>query len=331
LANGHAVSEVASYFSISETTVRKYGGRALARKATAMARARAKAEDLEDFFESISWSDDEEEAASNKQLKEMAVTVNITPTPNILEPVTVDNYQKTIQEEIQLYEKEYNLKRLLNILSRGKKRIFRQRVAIALGRLGDWQAVQPLIQALKDPTGPRKEAAWALGMIGAETAIRPLVDALLEFERKNDTSSAAETILAISRISSLESLPILLDLLKDEKNSPRIQQVAISLLGRLGDARAIPVLLDLLKKECNQTQNGLRDTILCSLSQINDEQVIEPLVEILSQVDKEFKERILEELVGYGELAEGPLKKLLTDTDPFVREKVSQILNKRGE
>jgi len=303
----------------------------LARKATAMARARIKAEDLEDFFENISWPDDEEEGASNKQLKEMAVPVNINSTPNVLEPVSVDNYQKTIQDEIQLYEKEYNLKRLLNILSHGKKLIFRQRVAIALGRLGNWQAVQPLILALKDPNGPRKEAAWGLGMLGAETAIRPLIDAFLEFEHENNISSATETILAMSRINSPESLPILLDLLKSEKNGPRIQQVAISLLGRLGDDRATLVLLDLLKKECNQTQNGLRDIILCSLSQINDEQVIEPLVEILSQVDKEFKERILEELVGYGELAEGPLKKLLTDTDPFVREKVSQIINKRGE
>jgi HEAT repeat protein len=291
LGDGFTVADIARHFDVSETSVRKYLGKSLIEKATAVAKARAEAEDWEDFGDNISWPDDEEENVAIKQ-----------------------------------FEKTHTVQRLLEIVSHSKNPLLRERAAITLGRLGDRQAVRPLLRVLEDSTGPQAKIVWSLGLLGDERAVRPLINALVKFEHEKKTISATETILALSRLNSMESFPILLDLVQHEKNSPRIRLVCIALLGRLGNARATPVLLEILKKECGRVRSDLRHCILYSLGEINDERVVGPLLEILSQVDNDFKVTVIEELVRYGKVAEGPLKSLLKDIDPVIRKAVRRNL-----
>jgi len=56
-----------------------------------------------------------------------------------------------------------------------------QKAALALGKIGDSRAVEPLIWALRDKNEPvRRCAAEALGKIKDDRAVEPLIRALKE-------------------------------------------------------------------------------------------------------------------------------------------------------
>jgi HEAT repeat protein len=75
----------------------------------------------------------------------------------------------------------------------------RWKAAEGLARMGDTQAVEPLIDALSDEDWRvRQKAAWALGQIGDPTAIRPLRHALLH-EMEGVKEIIMEAIDAINR------------------------------------------------------------------------------------------------------------------------------------
>jgi len=68
-----------------------------------------------------------------------------------------------------------------------KKEIFRRNAAIALGNIGDPEAVPALADALDDPSEVvRAHAAWSLGRIGGEAAKQAL-----ETQRGRETGQIA--------------------------------------------------------------------------------------------------------------------------------------------
>ena len=80
----------------------------------------------------------------------------------------------------------------------------RWKAAEALARLGDEQAVEPLIIALSDEDWRvRQKAAWALGQIGDQRAIVPLRRALM-----NEREGVKEIIMeALDRIKGFNREP----------------------------------------------------------------------------------------------------------------------------
>ena len=71
---------------------------------------------------------------------------------------------------------------LVLLLSDSEPQI-RRRAALALGRLGLQEAVEPLISSLKDPqVEVRQMSAFALGLIGDIQAASALLEALEDFE-----------------------------------------------------------------------------------------------------------------------------------------------------
>jgi HEAT repeat protein len=75
----------------------------------------------------------------------------------------------------------------------------RWKAAEGLARMGDKQAVEPLVEALSDEDWRvRQKAAWALGQIGDPTAIRPLRHALLH-EMEGVKEIIMEALDAIKR------------------------------------------------------------------------------------------------------------------------------------
>lgn len=83
-------------------------------------------------------------------------------------------------------------------------------VAEALGRIGSAQAVQPLINLLKDSNHwVRRKAIGALRELGRPECVRPLLKALQEDASIENREKAAE---ALGSIGSLEVIPPLFQL-----------------------------------------------------------------------------------------------------------------------
>jgi HEAT repeat protein len=149
----------------------------------------------------------------------------------------------------------------------------RARAAIALGKIGDEQAVEPLLNALKDPEVDvriaaclglgffkepstfddmanvllddpkievRQAAAKALGNTGHPDALPYLMEALRDsfwwYERE---VAAGDLLTAIESMGTLAVDP-LIEALKDKEGA--VRKFAAGLLGRIGDQRAIPAL-----------------------------------------------------------------------------------------
>jgi HEAT repeat protein len=121
--------------------------------------------------------------------------------------------------------------------------------AEALGKIGDARAVEPLIVALKDENEPvRYFSAEALGKIRDPRAVRPLIAAL------NDKSETVHRLasVALDKIGA-SGLEPLIAALKDENLA--VRGYAARALGKIGDARAVQPLIAALK---NDEDEGVR-------------------------------------------------------------------------
>lgn len=91
-----------------------------------------------------------------------------------------------------------------------------------------------------DVGAARWMAARALGRIGDPQAVTPLVDALLQ----NDGDLGVFVAEALGDLGDRRAVPALLEA-AEPRPEPALRGI-VSALGRLGDARALPLLLDLL-------------------------------------------------------------------------------------
>jgi len=104
------------------------------------------------------------------------------------------------QVNIKKYEERKNVKKLILILEdEEQSKSDRQQAAWALGRLKDTQALDPLIEALRDDD-LRKASIWALGDIGGEKASDALVRVLTD-------ASSPEKEEAVKALNRLEWKP----------------------------------------------------------------------------------------------------------------------------
>jgi HEAT repeat protein len=85
-----------------------------------------------------------------------------------------------------------------------KSPVHRWELVWALGEIKDPRAIEPLIEALKDPdVEVRREAAWALWFIGDERAEAPLKEALAE------NKALYEAEIALGNIGRQDMLDVL--------------------------------------------------------------------------------------------------------------------------
>ena len=167
-------------------------------------------------------------------------------------------------------------------------RAVREDATIALGNIGDSQAVEGLIEAMKDGA-VKRHAIASLGMIGDPRALPAVLDALKGkgFQQKGTPTPGC--------IISEEQL---------------IKEAAATALGHLRNPKVIPDLILLLKDIV------LREYAASSLVLIGDA-AIEPLVSFLhdpdlSKVGKE-SERVLA-FASTRMTASGALKKIIVET-----------------
>lgn len=110
----------------------------------------------------------------------------------------------------------------------------RGEAAVALGRLGDARALEPLLGLLNDPqVTVRSDAARALGMLGHRAAVPALTAAL------GDPLSAVRSFAAraLGELDASAAAPALIELLTDE--NPRLVVQVAKVLAELGQPAAI--------------------------------------------------------------------------------------------
>ncbi len=116
--------------------------------------------------------------------------------------------------------------------------------ARALGALGDAQAVDPLLAALRDPDEiVRWAAAEALGALGDARAVEPLLAAVRD-PAGHGRGAAAQALGALGDGRAVEPL---LAALRDPDD--HVRGAAAQALGALGDGRAVEPLLAALRDE----------------------------------------------------------------------------------
>jgi hypothetical protein len=161
---------------------------------------------------------------------------------------------------------------LIETIKYKKDRRIRRCAAEALAKIGDDQAVDLLISALKDEDHIiASRSAYALGWMGDKRAVKPLLHALTELHIQ---LPAAE---ALGKIEDPTSVEPLIEALKHEDMS--VRSCAVIALGMIGDSRACQPLIGVYSNDSDSiTRNRARRAfkmIGCSFKEHAREYAIE--------------------------------------------------------
>ena len=131
----------------------------------------------------------------------------------------------------------------------------RQYLALAMGRLGDPVAVEPLIAALDDnDESTRLFVVWALGELGDSRALEPLLLLL----QGPDPALRKMVAYSLGRLGKAEAVPSLKTALHDDQRDVR-WNTALA-LARLGDRSGLPILHQMLDRNHLQSAEEIHPT-----------------------------------------------------------------------
>src|SRR5437899_1427410 len=120
----------------------------------------------------------------------------------------------------------------------------RRQAALAAGRIGDPQAVDPLVAALADSgPGVQTAAAFALGLLKSPRAIAPLLALADAVPAERQGPPQSEAVTAIAKTGGDEGAAALGDLLGSGAASTAVQRAALLETWRLGARAPIPTLM----------------------------------------------------------------------------------------
>jgi len=213
------------------------------------------------------------------------------------------------------------VKSLIGLLP--KHPIFSQQVIAALVKLGTG-AVESLIPLLNDEewtiyTGVAK----ALGQIGDARAVEPLISQL---KAETDDGSGSIDVRngsiakALGQIGDVRAVEPLIALLKYRNLS--IDDIAMA-LGLIGDVRAVEPLIPLLK----DGNSYLRQAVIVALGQIGDARAVTSLIPLLQDANHNVR---IDVVVALGQIGDAqavePLIPLLKD---YASKSIPHHLDKR--
>src|SRR5437899_12786465 len=117
----------------------------------------------------------------------------------------------------------------------------RRQAALAAGRIGDPQAVDPLVAALADSgPGVQAAAAFALGLLKSPRAIAPLLALAHAVPAERQGPPQSEAVTAIAKTGGDEGAAALGDLLGSGAASTAVQRAARPATWRLGGGATAP-------------------------------------------------------------------------------------------
>lgn len=180
----------------------------------------------------------------------------------------------------------------------------RMAAANALARLGEANAVPPLVDALEDPCPHvRLRVCHACGALADPRAVPSLTERLDDLPRVRHAAATA-----LGSIGTDQSLAPLIDLLADD--DPSVRRIAAGGLGKASNARPVEPLvyvladdneavrkaavysvIELLSNVPTDRSHEVRDRVVSELQAADDATVIEPLVEILSEGQQDRQRR----------------------------------------
>jgi HEAT repeat protein len=246
---------------------------------------------------------------------------------------------------------------LLEVLSDkdgGMSRVF---AALGLRKSKSVEAVEPLIEIVRDQTLPaylRQHAALTLGEIGDHRAIPTLLQAL-DDPVSPDVRFYAYTALQLDAFKDqVPQTPILLKILKDREQQQWRRARAALFLSRMGDETVVPALIELLLTEPRSPelslnkdqgpgmiyagvmnkQRNVRAKIALALGKLAKGEAVTPLLKVLNGAtdDRRFAEsarkalEAIEKRVGLD-----PFLASLKDADPAVRIQAALFLGRLGK
>jgi HEAT repeat protein len=203
-------------------------------------------------------------------------------------------------EDIVRGDKDVDIHDLIRALEYGDS-ITRYDAAVALGKIGDRRAVEPLIKALGDiNTNVRQAAAWALFKLEDSRAVEPLIKALGDI----NTNVREAAAWALFKLEDSRAVEPLIKALGDRDSN--VREAAALALGKIGDHRAVePLIKALGDRDTNVRQQAalalegldepLGQLIQASLqgneqarkelAQRKDPRAIEPLIKALGDIN----------------------------------------------
>ena len=168
--------------------------------------------------------------------------------------------------------------------------------AIALGMLGDREAVPMLIKVLEEKGAVKRlrgSCAIALGMIRDRSAVEAIKKALIE---DKDPELRVDTAVAVGLIGDSESVKLLVDILKDPRSSLYVQGSVTLAVGRIGDKSAVGPLVAMLKDTDVQDLN--RALAAVALGLLGDRQTIPVMSRIAKDINYRAQINAMEEVLS---------------------------------
>ena len=192
--------------------------------------------------------------------------------------------------------------------------------------IGDFQAVEPLIEALKDPTSVvRSHSVTALGKIGGPQAL-PAVIAALKTEAVRSALDIGVCYRAIEATHRLgeTSAECLIHALKHPDKA--IRRKAATLLGKTEETGAVDLLIGALTDE----HPRVRSRAAHALGRIGNPAAVEPLTVALKDAAPNVRINALHALGKFNESASAALISALADPVASVRRHAIAVLEKTG-
>ncbi len=191
-----------------------------------------------------------------------------------------------------------------------------------LGRMHSEAAVEPLVQAMDDPSSDvRMRAAQALGAIGGHAAANKLVGFFSQPDRWSGIRIA--DILTTMGEETVE------ELIREFRNIPQESRpLAIDVLGRVRSLSAVPLLRELLRDDNSDVRARTAD----ALGRIGDPNNASRLMEALEDDSWEVR-AIAAKALGRlpGEESLDSLCRALTDAQWWVRANSAEAIKAKGE
>jgi putative membrane-bound dehydrogenase-like protein len=154
----------------------------------------------------------------------------------------------------------------------------RQEVALALGQMGDKEALPLLIAALRDPSNPegvRSAALSGLETIGGKPAVEALIEALTNKEGSLKEEVQARMVAALGRFKAKEAIPAIADRLSHA--SAEVRVAAADALGKIGDAK---LGAPKVRPALNDKAPEVRKAALNALAALKDVESIPAMIEL---------------------------------------------------
>ncbi len=216
---------------------------------------------------------------------------------------------------------------ILKFLQKDEDSYVRERVATALGTIGDSKLARPILEALQKDEDfyVRECVAKALGTIGDSELARPILEAL-----KNDEHHFVryEVLETCEKIGDSELARPILDYLKnDEELSVKCK--VLEVCGKIGDSELARPILNDLKTDQNPY---VRLTVAEAYGAIDDSDLARPILEALkNEDDSAIRVSVVEAYAKIGDITWAYTKLYGLKINRCERSRVAEICGTIGD